>query len=52
MVMSFLGFSVDQYVVQVGFYANVQHVREYVVHHLLERGWCVGESKWHYLEFE
>ena len=48
----FLRVGVDEYVVEVYQYTNIEQVAEDVLHEVLESGGCVGESKRHYLPFE
>ena len=48
----FLGVGVDEYVVEVHQYTNIEQVAEDVVHEALESGRCVGESERHYVPFE
>ena len=43
---------VDQYVVQVNHYRDVKHVRENVVHEMLEGGRCIRKSERHNVPFE
>ena len=38
---------VDEYIIKVDNYANIEHVRENIVHKSLKSGWSVSESKWH-----
>ena len=43
---------VDEYVVEVHQYTNIEQVAEDIIHEVLESGGCVGESKRHYAPFE
>ena len=38
---------VDEYIIKVDNYTNVEHVGENIVHKSLKSGWSVGESEWH-----
>ena len=38
---------VDEYIIKVDDYANVEHVREDIVHKSLKSGWSIGESERH-----
>ena len=48
----FFGVGVDEYVVEVYQYTNIEQVTEDVIHEALESGRCVGESERHYVPFE
>ena len=48
----FLRVGVDEYVVYIHQYTNIEQVTEDVIHEALESGRCVGESKRHYAPFE
>ena len=48
----FLGVQVDENVVEVHQYTNIEQVAEDVIHEALESSGCVGESKRHYMPFE
>ena len=48
----FLGVRVDEYVVEVHQYTNIEQVAEDIIHEALESGGCIGESKRHYTPFE
>ena len=48
----FLGVQVDEYVVKVYQYTNIEQVAEDVIHEALESGGCAGESERHYMPFE
>ena len=48
----FFGVRVDEYVVEVHQYTNIEQVTEDVIHEALESSRCVGESKRHYAPFE
>ena len=48
----FLRVRVDEYVIKVHQYTNIEQVTEDVIHEALESGRCVGESKRHYVPFE
>ena len=48
----FLGVRVDEYVVEVHQYTNIEQVAEDVIHEVLESSVCVGESKRHYTPFK
>ena len=43
---------VDQYVVQVDYYRDVKHIREDVIHEMLEGGRCICKSEKHNVPFE
>jgi hypothetical protein len=38
---------IDEDVIEVDDYANIEHVREDVIHESLKSGWRAGESKRH-----
>ena len=48
----FLGVRVDEYVVEVHQYTNIEQVAEDVIHEALESGRCIGETKRHYMPFK
>ena len=48
----FLGVGVDEYVVEVHQYTNIEQVTEDVIHEALESGRCVGKSERHHTPFE
>ena len=48
----FLRVGVDEYVVKVHQYTNIEQVAEDVIHEVLESGRCIGESKRHYVPFK
>jgi len=50
--MKFRIVGIDENVIKVNYYANVEHVGEDVIHEPLEGGWSICESKWHYLPFK
>ena len=43
---------IDEDIVQIDYYANIDHVREDVVHKPLKGGGSVCEAEWHYLPFK
>ena len=58
--MSFSGFipsqqliflGIDQYIVEVHNYINVQHVSKDIVHEELKGSWCIGEVEGHDVKF-
>ena len=51
-LVCFLRVQVDEYVVEVYQYTNIEQVTEDVIHEALESGRCVGESERHYVPFE
>ena len=48
----FLRVRVDENVVEVHQYTNIEQVAEDVIHEALESGRCIGESERHYAPFE
>ena len=48
----FFGVGVDEYVVKVHQYTNIEQVAKDVIHEALESSGCIGESKRHYVPFE
>ena len=48
----FFGVRVDEYVIEVHQYTNIEQVTEDVIHEALESGRCVGESERHYAPFK
>ena len=48
----FLGVRVDEYVVEVHQYTNIEQVAEDVIHEALESGRCIGETERHYMPFK
>ena len=48
----FFGVQVDEYVVKVYQYTNIEQVAKDVIHEALESGGCIGESERHYMPFE
>ena len=48
----FFGVGVDEYVIEVHQYTNIEQVAKDVIHEVLESGRCVGESKRHNAPFE
>ena len=46
-LVKFFVVRIDKDVVKVDDYADIEHVREDVVHESLKSGWRVGESKRH-----
>ena len=48
----FLRVGVDEYVIEVHQYTNIEQVAEDVIHEALESGRCIGESERHYVPFE
>ena len=48
----FLGVGVDEDVIEVHQYTNIEQVTEDIIHEALESSGCVGESERHYAPFE
>ena len=48
----FFGVRVDEYVIKVHQYTNIEQVTKDVIHEALESGRCVGESERHYAPFK
>ena len=48
----FLGVGVDEYVIEVHQYTNIEQVAKDIIHEVLESGGCIGETKRHYTPFE
>ena len=48
----FFGVRVDEYVVKVHQYTNIEQVAKDVIHEVLESSGCIGESKRHNTPFE
>ena len=48
----FLGVRVDEYVIKVHQYTNIEQVAEDIIHEALESSRCIGESERHYVPFE
>ena len=48
----FFGVRVDEYVILVYQYTNIEHVAKNVIHEVLEGGGSIAESKRHYTPFE
>ena len=48
----FLRVGVDEDVVEVHQYTNIEQVAKDVIHEVLESGGCIGKSKRHYAPFE
>ena len=48
----FFGVGVDEYVIEVYQYTNIEQVAKNVIHEALECGGCVGESERHYAPFK
>ena len=48
----FLGVRVDEYVIEVHQYTNIEQVPKDVIHEVLESGGCIGESERHYTPFK
>ena len=46
-LVKFFVVGIDEDVVEVNDYADIEHVKENVVHESLKSGWSVGESEWH-----
>ena len=48
----FLRVRVDEYVIKVHQYSDIEQVAKDIIHEVLESGGCVGESERHYMPFE
>ena len=48
----FLRVGVDEYVIEVHQYTNIEQVAEDVIHEALESSGCIGESERHYMPFK
>ena len=48
----FLGVRVDEYVIEVHQYTNIEQVTEDIIHEALESDGCIGESERHYAPFK
>ena len=48
----FLGVGVDEDVIEVHQYTNIEQVTKDIIHEALESGGCVGKSERHYTPFE
>ena len=48
----FLGVGVDEYVIEVYQYTNIEQVAKNIIHEALESGGCIGESERHYMSFK
>ena len=48
----FFGVGVDEYVIEVHQYTNIEQVTKDVIHEALESGGCIGKSKRHNAPFE
>ena len=48
----FLRVGVDEYVVEVHQYTNIEQVTKDIIHEALESSGCVGESEGHYVPFK
>ena len=48
----FFGVGVDEYVVEVHQYTNIEQVAEDVIHEVLKSGGCISKSKHHDVPFE
>ena len=44
----FLGVRVDEYVIEVHQYTNIEQVTKGIIHEALESGRCIGKSERHY----
>ena len=50
--VEFLVVGVDEDIIEINYYANIEHVGEDVVHESLKSGWRIGEPERHDLPFE
>ena len=48
----FLTVGVDEYVIEVHQYTNIEQVAKDVIHEALESSRCIGESERHYVPFK
>ena len=48
----FLRVGVDEYVIKVHQYTNIEQVAKDIIHEVLESSGCIGESRRHYVPFE
>ena len=48
----FLRVQVDEYVVEVHQYTNIEQVAKDIIHEAFESGGCIGESERHYAPFK